>query len=146
MTKCDCKCKRLRGMLVLSASLVSTVRPLMSPLRPLRLCHHRYPYQQVVFFPFAWMVTFQLPPCFRNMSGSLRGTLRLLSKRHANSFEIISKTGNKIAGKLTIVRNSSTYMSSGKLAIFFIKFSSTLSISAKMEEVAKTTLLSMNEN
>ena len=55
-----CKCKRLWGrsvplnkwrerfIFLPSASFVSAARPRMCPFRPR---HHRYPFQQVVFFP-----------------------------------------------------------------------------------------------
>lgn len=73
------------------------------------------------FFPFARVVTPQPPACSGNGHGSPSGTARLLSKTRANSLPVISKTGNVIAGKLAMERNTSTCKSSGRLAIFLIK-------------------------
>ena len=62
-TECVCKCKRLRGrsvpvekwreifIFLPSASFVLAARPRMSHFRHFRPRHHRYSFQQVIFFP-----------------------------------------------------------------------------------------------
>ena len=78
------------------------------------------------------------PPYCRHMRGSCKGTPRLLSNTLASSFDIISKIGNKIAGKLAIVRNTSICLSSSRLAASLITFTTKLSISTQWESHGTT--------
>ena len=80
------------------------------------------------------------PPSSKIGPCSSRDTPRLLSETPASSFEVIFKIGNEIAGKLAIVRKTSTFIPSGKLTTSFIKFPNTLSISWQWD-IKRTTLL-----